>query len=326
MGTLNTFVLTGGKRQPLEMLEEQISSAFPDLRFRLMSFDGVDDPMDLPEADAGICTLWTTAFLLVRYNRCRAKFYFNQDFEPSFFSAGSQSALIEQTYRFGFVGICNSRGVADKFKEYERWVRCFDPGVCANTFYPDLQRKDDPVQIVFYGRPTNSRNAFRLGIEVLRAVKRLSTRPVRIISVGAEFDPAEFGLEDVLECRGVLGSIEEVAELYRQSHIGLVFMFTPHPSYQPLEYMASGCATVTNMNERNTWLLRDRENCRMVVPTLTVLVAAVIELIENDQLRTNIMTSGLKTVSRLTWDQPLADITEFLCHPNILPLDPNSAL
>ena len=70
-----------------------------------------------------------------------------------------------------------------------------------------------------------------------------------------------FGLKGRVRNLGVLSSLDEVAALYRSCDIGLVFMHTKHPSYQPLEFMASGMATVSNINPATAWLLRDGENC-----------------------------------------------------------------
>ncbi|WP_206067671.1 rhamnosyltransferase WsaF family glycosyltransferase, partial [Escherichia coli] len=78
---------------------------------------------------------------------------------------------------------------------------------------------------------------------------------VDIVSVGADWSVDDYGLGGVVENRGLLSSLEDVANLYREADLGLVFMVTPHPSYQPLEYMACGCVVATNINEANQWLI-----------------------------------------------------------------------
>ena len=96
------------------------------------------------------------------------------------------------------------------------------------------------MRIFFYGRPWNSRNAFGLGLRSLRLVKERYGERVEIVSAGEGWSPGQYGVADVLENRGLLESLDAVAELYRSCHVGLVFMLTRHPSYQPLEFMASG--------------------------------------------------------------------------------------
>jgi GT2 family glycosyltransferase len=117
-GTTNTIVLHGGKSVDLRHIETMIREAFPSLKFRLTKVSGWEEVEDLPQSDAAFCTLWTSAYLLVRYNKCKGKFYFIQDFEPAFFPAGSTYGLIEQTYRFGFNGIANTPGVGELYRKY----------------------------------------------------------------------------------------------------------------------------------------------------------------------------------------------------------------
>jgi len=318
-GTHNTIVFYGRQPRHLEALGPEIREAFPRLRFDLLALPDGADPAELPPSDAALCTLWNSAYHLVRYHRCRAKYYFNQDYEAAFYPAGSVFGLIEQTYRFGFVGLANTPGVAEVYRRYNPWVESFLPGVDREVFYPSPQPRASrgPVRIVFYGRPRNVRNGFRLGIEALRRVKNVYGDKVEIISAGGAFDVAEHGLGGVIENRGVLADLGEVAALYRQCDVGLVFMFTTHPSYQPLEYMASGCATVTNHNEHNLWLLRDRENALLTEPTVSCVAARLGELVEDAALRQRIAEGGLQTVKSLRWEDALEKIHRFVLNPTM---------
>jgi glycosyltransferase involved in cell wall biosynthesis len=135
---------------------------------------------------------------------------------------------------------------------------------------------------------------------------------VEIVSVGSEYEVGEFGLEGVVVNLGLLPDVQTVASFYRQSDIGMVFMLSKHPSYQPLEYMASGCAVVTNRNEANEWLLRHRENAMVVPPLRTTVVEAIEELIADVGLRRKIVAGGLETVSRANWDEELDVIVRFV--------------
>ena len=114
---------------------------------------------------------------------------------------------------------------------------------------------------------------------------------------------------------GLLDSIEEVANLYRECDVGLVFMFTPHPSYQPLEYMACGCATVTNINESNLWLLKDKENAILSEPVISCVAEKIINLLEDDNLRQNIIKNGIKTIEKFDWETQLKNIVNFVKNP-----------
>lgn len=314
-GTKNIIVLYGKGKLNLDNVENELLDAFPEMNFEVLNLNEYENETDLPNSDAAFCTLWTSAYHLVKYNNCRAKFYFNQDFEPLFYSASSIYGLIEQTYRFGFIGIANTMGVKKAHSKYNKWVTHFTPAIDKKTFYPDENRKNDKFRVVFYGRPNNPRNGFELGIESLKLVKSYFGDKVDIISVGGEFDESEYGLEGILRNEGLLPTINDVAKLYRNCDVGLVFMFTPHPSYQPLEYMASGCATVTNINESNLWLLRDKENAILTEPNITSVANNIINLLENEGLRNTIIKNGIDTVSSTTWEVELDNLYQFIINP-----------
>jgi glycosyltransferase involved in cell wall biosynthesis len=312
-GALNRFVFHGRGVVNLSEMERQIDSAFPVMRRELILLDP-DDPEDaLPPCDIAFCTLWTSAYHLARYNRCRGKFYLVQDFEGGFSRENSVAALAEETYRLGFVGVANTPGVRDMYRSYGNEAEYFVPAVDRQIYSPARRPlPEDVFRVVVYGRPDRPRNAFALAVESLRELKRRHGERVEILSAGAEFDVAEYGLEGVLVNLGLLPDMHAVASLYRSSHVGLVFMLSRHPSYQPFEYMASGCAVVTNVNEANAWFLRDRDNA-LVVPALrTAVVEALEELMEDPDLRRRLIGRGLETVSTADWNQEMEIVYRYV--------------
>jgi GT2 family glycosyltransferase len=311
-GTTNCFVVCGNDAADVDDMVEQARAAFPEMKFTLRLLRSHDRESDLEAADIGICTLWTTAYHLLKYNQCRGKFYLVQDFEPGFAPANAVYGLIEQTYRFGFCGIANTKGVGDAYRSYGNETMHFTPAVDRSVFHPAKEHATPPTRIVFYGRPKNPRNGFELGLQALTEVKTRYGDRVEITSVGAVFEEAAYGVENVLTNLGILPGIEAVADLYRASDIGLVFMFTKHPSYQPLEYMASGCATVTNVNESNAWLLKHRVNALVVPPTVGSVADAISELVEDPDLRTRVAKGGLETVGSRDWESQLDLIYGFV--------------
>jgi glycosyltransferase involved in cell wall biosynthesis len=290
-----------------DRVKAQVTEAFPTLNFDLHHLRTASEVAGLGTSDIAFATLWTGAYHLLRYNQTVGKFYLVQDYEPAFQGANSVGALAEQTYRFGFDGIANTPGVASHYRSYGNHTTVLFPGVDHLLFRPPRtpRNPEEPLSIVFYGRPQRERNGFELGIEALRRVKEQFGKNVVIRSVGAKYDLAKFGLEDVLANLGVLPDLQSVARLYRQSDIGLVFMFTAHPSYQPLEYMASGCVTVTNINESNAWLLRDNENALVVPPSPAMVAGAISELIGDADLRRRLAAAGIDTVQEFYWEPQL---------------------
>jgi GT2 family glycosyltransferase len=307
-GSTNQIVLERAPRVSLEELQHRVVEAWPNADITL----SLQEPGTVT-ADAGICTLWTTAYRLLREPNIRARFYLVQDYEPSFYRAGAAYGLIEQTYRFGFAGIANTPGVAAAYRSYGNTCHAFYPAVDRTMFYPPTHdRSEEPVQLVTYGRPNNPRNAFGLAVSALKLVKERHGDHVRIVSVGADFDEDAFGLGGLVENLGVLPDIRSVADLYRQSDLGLVFMYSRHPSYQPLEYMASGCVTITNHNDANTWLLQDGYNARLTPSTVTAVADVISELIVDREQRIHLQRGGIKTVGGFDWEPELDGIAAFM--------------
>jgi len=274
---------------------------------------------EMPDADAIVATLWTSAYVALRFNRTKAKFYLVQDFESLFYASGTEAALADATYRFGLYGICNSPGVGEAYRLASGAPAVsFWPAVDPSIFHPlppgePKHAPGEPKQVVFYGRPQEPRNAFALGMEVLSRVKDALGDGVRIVSVGADWDPVEFGVGDVIEVLGLLPTLESVADLYRHCDAGLIFMMTKHPSYQPIEYMACGCPTVSNINPANRWLLRDGDNCLLCKPSISCFTEKLLTLLTDERLSAKIIEAGIRTVAGASWHREMERVWRFIC-------------
>jgi glycosyltransferase involved in cell wall biosynthesis len=284
-------------------MADKVARAFPALA--QSTFTSAQDfrPDQLPPADAAIATLWTSAYPVLHLRNVGAKFYFVQDNEQQFYPAGAASAMVEHTYRFGFPGIVNTPGLADVYRSYGNPATSFVPAVDLERYHPAAEPRDPggPVRVFFYGRPKTPRNAFGLGLAALSLLKKSYGDRVEIICAGENWNPSQFGLAGQIRNLGVLQSLEEVAALYRSCDIGLVFMHTKHPSYQPFEFMASGMATVSNLNPATEWLLRDGENCLLTPPLPTPTAERLGRLVADAELRKRIAAAGLEEIRRFHW-------------------------
>jgi O-antigen biosynthesis protein len=263
---------------------------------------GSDEALnDLPASDAAVATLWTTAYSLLKFRKTRRKFYFIQDHEPLFYPAGSTSALVEATYGFGFVGICNTVSLRDLYVAQGGRAEYFDPCIDPATFYlgdgRDGRDGRKPRLLFCYARPGHARNCFELLMAALGIVKKRMRDDVTIVTAGAEWRPEAYGLDGVIRNLGLLG-YRETGALYRACDAGLVAMETRHPSYLPLEMMACGCAVVTNRNPSTGWLLRDRENCLVTEAGPSAMAEALEEVLRDQPLRAQLAEGGAETASR----------------------------
>jgi glycosyltransferase involved in cell wall biosynthesis len=294
--------------QAVRGMAGKVREAFPALA--RSSFTSAVDTRMLPPADAAIATLWSSAYPALHSRNVRAKFYFVQDNEQQFYPAGAASAMVEESYRFGFPGIVNTPGLADVYRSYGNPAVSFVPAVDLERYHPAEETRPmwAPVRVFFYGRPKATRNAFGLGLAALGILKEDFGERVEVICAGENWSPAQFGLAGTVRNLGVLGSLDEVAQLYRSCDIGLVFMHTKHPSYQPFEFMASGMATVSNINPATAWLLRDGENCLLTPPLPTPTAERLGRLVEDSQLRARIAAAGLDEVRSYRWDDQIEQV------------------
>ena len=141
-----------------EMVER--SSNYPSLKATYALYDptvGVGD-----DVDAIFATGWETAYPAYLDRSNARRFYFVQDFEPSFYPVGSENQLAENTYRFGFEAFTAGKWLATKLHdEYGMTTHPFD-FAAEMTLYKrtnDSRRKD----VFFYARPVTMRRGFELG-------------------------------------------------------------------------------------------------------------------------------------------------------------------
>jgi len=264
----------------------------------------------MPHADISIATFWTTAYDLLHFYDTRGKYYFIGDFEPLFCPAGSFYGLAEATYRFGFTGI-TSGPILHRIYEEEYGGRAMHINLPVDRciYYPSQGGPRERVKrIFFYARPPIPRNAFDLGILGLKRIKA-NYPDVEVVTAGWNVPRWKFPF--AVRNYGFL-PIQRVAELYRTCDIGLSFMFTRHPSYIPLELMASGCLPISNINNANVWLLKHGYNCLLTEPTPSCVLETFETALNDYSLRKRICNNALETARSVTWEDEQEKLYRFI--------------
>jgi O-antigen biosynthesis protein len=313
----NRIVIIGLRAREEQRQRERLARVFPDFSDQTYSIRSYDELDEIPSADAIVCSLWTTAYFALRFNRTKRKFYFIQDFEPLFYPAGSIYAQAETTYRFGFYGIANTEVLANAFRRYGGISDYFNPCVDTDIFHrnadPNPQR---PFTIFFYGRPNHPRNCFELGTQALKLVKKKLGTQVRIVSAGSDWESEDYGLQGVVEQLGLL-DYHETAKLFRECDVGLSMMVTMHPSYIPMQLMASGCVAITNRNPHTTWLLKGGENCILCEPSASSISDAILQAYNDPRLRSRLAENASYMIERRysNWNTEMEKTFRFMTHP-----------
>ncbi|HKU19077.1 MAG TPA: glycosyltransferase [Candidatus Saccharimonadales bacterium] len=307
-GVKNQIVVYDNPTMDTDKMRAEMASYFPRLTgYEIIVFgDDKEAGLDkLPPSDIAFCTIWVSAYLLLRYNKTKRKYYFIQDYEPLFYVASSTYALAESTYRFGFKGVVNTPGLLAAVNQRHGLEGVsFIPTVNKELYHPDPNRDDRKVRIFFYARPFNPRNAFNLGILTIKRLLDTYGDRIEIITAGAQWDEAQYGLKGRITNLNLIKSLDDVAAVYRSCHIGFAYMMNKHTTYQMLEYTASGMATVMNTNEDHGWLHKDGVNCLLAEPSPAAMAEKIGLLIENKALRERLVTEAEKELA-YTWDQQM---------------------
>jgi GT2 family glycosyltransferase/2-polyprenyl-3-methyl-5-hydroxy-6-metoxy-1,4-benzoquinol methylase/glycosyltransferase involved in cell wall biosynthesis len=318
-GVKSRFVVIG--TGPERLFRSGLRTAFPRLQDPeiFLAPQGSDDELaEVPWADASIASLWVTCYPLLRFAATARKFYLIQDFEPIFYPAGTVAALAEQTYWMGLYGVCNTPTLKEIYEQqYGGRAIGFMPAVDP-IFHPGNENGgSDPYTVFFYGRPGHPRNCYELAMEALRGLKRELKDRVRIVTAGAWSGADERTDTSFVENRGLL-EYRKTAELYRRCDAGLVLSVSKHPSYLPMQLMASGSLVVSNVNPAGSWLLRDEENCLLAAPTADALQEALLRGLLDSELRRRLTSRAVTDIrdSFSDWTTPMNDVYRFLCNPN----------
>jgi glycosyltransferase involved in cell wall biosynthesis len=319
-GVRNRFACWQG--WPEALTRSALTTAFPALAdAEVYIHDGSEKQLAaLPPSDAGVATLWISAYQLAGLSQIARKFYLIQDFEPMFYPAGTMYALAEETYRLGLYGICNSEPLAEMYRrDYGGIARAFVPAIDSSVFHGvgrPVRRNGDPLTIFVYGRPGHWRNCWELASTALRELKKRHGTRVRLVTAGTlerGTDPEE---SLAIRSYGLL-DYGATADLYRSCDIGLALTVSHHPSYLPLELMACGAPVVAFDNIHGRWLLHDGDNARLCELSAQGLVDAVDELIGDPSLRETLRQGGYRTIAaaHADWDHALMGIHDFMLNP-----------
>ncbi len=314
-GVRHRFVVLSAPNE--EFFRTALVAAFPELdEVEIVHYDGSASSIEaIPPADASIATLWLTASHLAKAPNAGRKFYLMQDYEPSFYPASSMFAMAEETYRLGLYGICNTESMHRIYTEsYGGKAMGFVPAVDRTIFHPDGRRtkgETEPVTIFAYARD-HFRNCWELVYAALSEVKRRHGDRVRIVAAGARYLPANAEFIDL----GLL-DYRATGALYRETEIGVTMQISRHPSYLPLELMASGVAMVAPDSRWFEWLFEDGENSLLAMRTVDDLVERIETLVLDEQLRRRISQAAIETIDARhgDWDRALEAVYDYLCDP-----------
>jgi glycosyltransferase involved in cell wall biosynthesis len=257
----------------------------------------------MADAHAIIATSWPTAYPVFSATSAGRKFYFVQDFEPSFYPTSSNSILAENTYRMGLHGITAGSWLAGLLRrDYGMKANHFDFGCDVDHYHRD--DRDAPRKgVAFYARPNATRRAFEIGIMTLELLAK--RRPdVDLHLYGSPIGPLPFRF-----INHGLASPRELNAIYNQCFAGLTLSLT-NVSLVPHEMLAAGCIPVVNDAEHNRAVL-DNPHVRYAPLSPHALARAIEEIADSPDQAVRSRAAAASVRAR-SWDDAGQQVAEIL--------------
>lgn len=208
-----------------------------------------------------IATAWWTAQIAnelrgdqQRYFGCRNKFiYLIQDNEPYFYGWSSKWALAEETYKnpAETIAIINSQELYNVMNRRGFADISVIPYSISAKISAGLRPMPREREILVYGRPSVSRNAFEIlsdGLLLWQQRHPTVAAEWRVVSLGEQYPSSLVRNIQNFHIGGKV-SLEDYADHLNRASVGIALMLSPHPSYPPLEMAEAGLTTITNSFE-----------------------------------------------------------------------------
>ncbi|HSW07171.1 hypothetical protein [Aquabacterium sp.] len=238
----------------------------------------------LPDELIVTTSWWTTAAALLTIPPAQIVYLLQED-ERMFYLFGDVRLSCENVFRNqGIRFVINTQVlkqhlINDGLSHLQRQACSFEPAFPASVYYPRAKTPGSKMRFVFYARPLNPRNLFFLGHEVITAaVARgvLDPKEWELIFVGRDVPDLQYGTDCIPVKRENL-SWGDYADLLGGADLGLSLMYTPHPSYPPLDMAASGAVVVTNRHGLKQDLSHLSANIICCEPSCEDLVRALAQ-------------------------------------------------
>lgn len=256
------------------------------------------------DCDALFATSWQTAYPVFNVVTSAKKFYFVQDFEPTFYAVGSESVLAENTYRFGFYGITAGKWLTNKLShDYAMPCDYYDFGSDFSRYaYNNVGRRQS---IFFYARPVTQRRGFELGVLALELFNR--EHPQYDLHF-AGWDVSDYKLPFNFKNHGIM-RLDELNGLYNQCAAGLVISLT-NMSLLPLELMSAGCIPIMNDGPNNR-LVSDNPYIAYVPPSPQAMADELWHVVSQSDLPERAKQAS-DSVQGLDWNESGAKMESIL--------------
>lgn len=225
-----------------------------DVSFTYVPVDDQFAFLSASKDDIYITTSWWTTRSTLHTIESKNIIYILQEDEQMFYSFGMNRLLASEIMKNKDINIVINSQLMYRHLVHEAIidegenVQYFEPAFPEKLYFPEKKPTDGKLNFGFYARPHNDRNLYIRGLEALDeacASGVIDARRFNVIFFGKDLEPLALGgkiwprlVQNV--------AWQEYGTLVRSFDLCLSLMYTPHPSYPPLDVAASGGVVVTN--------------------------------------------------------------------------------
>jgi len=276
-----------------------------DVEFLCSSLAGDAHGVPVSDGDVFLTTSWWTTWSALRSIDPASIVYLLQEDERLFYPSGDEQLLCNEVFADeGIHFLINTNMLfehfaSDGFGNIAAHGWAFEPAFPQELYF--RQRIDGARHrtFFFYARPNNVRNLFLRGIEAINvSLQRGALNPDEwtFHFVGKEIPRVRlpYGVEPI--CSENM-RWPDYAALIRRVDLGLSLMYSPHPSYPPLDLAACGAVAVTNRFGPKQSLEQYSANIICADPPASMLADAIAEgarlAADEGQRTANTLSAGL---------------------------------
>lgn len=214
--------------------------------------------LELSDKDDFMCTMWDNAAAVLATPAVSGNvYYIMQEVETFFYDHGDKHLKCYQTLTDDrLIPLVNSELLHDYLinNGYENVRKngiFFEPVFSAELLKPSEKSftEKEKYTLFFYGRPSHQRNVFYFGLECLNDAflsGKLNPKEWKVVLAGDATVPKfDFDSDVEIEKLGVM-SWKEYCDFASTVDLCYSMIYTPHPSYPPLDTTTAGAVSVTN--------------------------------------------------------------------------------
>lgn len=256
--------------------------------------------------DKVVTTMWITNKYAKQTLNFSQYYYLVQGYETNFYSYKDMSRFAANaTYSMENINYLTVSKWCEQWLKntFEREVIFIPNGIATEQFKPIKREFKNKIKILVEGDPESK---YKNIDESFRITNKLNPDKFEIIFMSNAGHPKSWYRVDKFYSRI---SHQDTIKVYQDADILIKSSILESFSYPPLEMMSTGGLVVAVQNEGNKEYLKDNINCLIYRTNhINEALECIYKLLENKELRDNLVKNGIETANQRNWTNIRKDI------------------